>query len=426
MLTEKRSQGWVLPIWKARLALSLTTRTTHSYNPAKFQAAAFVRATVENGRTVLPVLGPPDPFRRDGRMLQASIVVDVDPEEPVMRVRVDGKPFVIAQGEWSPWIPVKLKTRLGPVHGIFRLYAKELHPQLRIYRSPLNVDPSEPGLRISQPASFSRDLVAGAGMYFTQGIPEDTSAVRQGALDLNEYLAQSRIAAEEGHRILMDRLKRFRSGMLFFYFSEIDQNSHLLWERHDAELLRTYQKVDQTIGEVLDASPDGDVIVMSDHGFARFEEAVNLNFWLREQGLAARAMGLNAVYANGSDIQNLKRKLEMWRDPVGGEKVVTSVRVVGKSWSKYAPSLIVGYGPGYRASWETALGQFGSAAIVPNRDAWIGDHCVDSRSVPGVLLGTRAWSEEDAGLEDLPVTILNAYGVSPAPGMKGRNLWPSR
>ena len=93
----------------------------------------------------------------------------------------------------------------------------------------------------------------------------------------------------------------------------------MLWGHHDAELLKTYQLIDRNIGAVLDREPDATVIVMSDHGFAAFDYAVNLNTWLEQEGFLtlkqqtnptladidwkrtkAYAMGLNALYINQS------------------------------------------------------------------------------------------------------------------------------
>ena len=50
-----------------------------------------------------------------------------------------------------------------------------------------------------------------------------------------------------------------------------------------------------------------------------------------------------------------------------------------------APDLIVGYGEGFRASWDSVMGKVTSAIFEDNLKAWSGDHCVDPRLVPGVL-----------------------------------------
>jgi predicted AlkP superfamily phosphohydrolase/phosphomutase len=329
---------------------------------------------------------------------------------------------------------------------MFRLYVQELAPGIRIYRSPLNADPAGSALPISAPPEFSGELAGRIGPYYTQGIEEDTSALRQGALSLPEYLEQSRIVMKEHEASLGDCLSRFEDGLLFFYFSEIDQNSHVLWGRHPAELLETYQAVDRAIGRVLNQARGQTVIVMSDHGFAAFDRTVNLNTWLRGQGFQAvdwkntraYAIGLNALYINlaGREkngtvqpserealLAELTRRLREFRDPDTGSLVVADVATVAGSTSRFAPDLIVGYAPGYRASWETALGAAPSGTVRINDDAWIADHCIAASAVPGVLLGNRRPKVTDPRLKDLTVTILREFGVAPGEGMTGRPIY---
>jgi hypothetical protein len=85
--------------------------------------------------------------------------------------------------------------------------------------------------------------------------------------------------------------------------------------------------------------------------------------------------------------------------------------------------LIVGYAPGYRGSWQTALGATPQNVLDDNRDAWIGDHCIDPAKVPGVLLANRPIRLSDPALADLTVTILAEFGVAPAQEMRGRQIF---
>ncbi len=201
---------------------------------------------------------------------------------------------------------------------------------------------------------------------------------------------------------------------------------------------------------------------MSDHGFAAFDRAVNLNTWLAREGFleltdarrssdaemfagvdwtrtTAYAMGLNALYINlagrekngivhpGAErdalVADLKRRLEALQDPETGARMIADVTAVNPNSSRFAPDLIVGYAPGYRASWETALGAAPSNIVRANEDAWIGDHCIAAAAVPGVLLGTRTPRIRDPRLRDLTVTILEEFGLKPEPQMTGRPVY---
>ncbi len=431
--------------------------------PGDVSGGRIVSVAVNGGRVVLPIEGPPDTLRRDRRPATLELTADIDPDAAGMRCRIGEQQFILRQGEWSPWIRVRfpLIRGLASAAGMFRLYIRELHPGFRVYRSPLNIDPSDPALPISVPASFSRDLAGRIGPFYTQGIEEDTSALRFGALDLPEYLTQSGLSAHEHAAMLGDALAHFRDGLLFFYFSEIDQNSHVLWGKHEKELLETYQAVDRAIGTVLDHAPESVVIVMSDHGFAPFNRAVNLNTWLMREGFLALddaqntgsgemfahvdwrrtkayAMGLNALYVNlsgrerdgsvdpserDSVIAGLANRLREFRDTGSGELVIDDVTRVETADNRFAPDLVVGYARGYRASWETALGAIPPEVLVENTDAWIADHCIAARNVPGVLMGTRKPRVTGPRLKDLTVTILNEFGVRAGPGMSGRNVY---
>ena len=216
-----------------------------------------------------------------------------------------------------PWIRVSfpLIDHLASVHGMFRLYARQLQGGIRIYRSPLNIDPFEPALPISAPSGDSRDIARRIGPFYTQGIEEDTAALRQGASRYPSISPRAASSNASTRRLLRDSLARYHDGLLFFYFSEIDQNSHMLWGKHEAELLETYRAVDDSIGTVMASAGNATIMVMSDHGFAAFDYAFNLNTWLvSSQWLPRRmtaaimidwratreayAMGLNALYIN--------------------------------------------------------------------------------------------------------------------------------
>ena len=44
-----------------------------------------------------------------------------------------------------------------------------------------------------------------------------------------------------------------------------------------------------------------------------------------------------------------------------------------------APDLVIGYEPGFRASWQTTLGGVPASLIDDNNKKWSGDHCISRR-----------------------------------------------
>ena len=217
------------------------------------------------------VEGPINSLRKDHRSSSVELTVDVDPQEPAARLAVGDSLAIVRQGEWSDWLRAEfpLIPGLASATGMFRVYAKQLHPRFELYTSPVNIDPEAPELPISAPASYSREIARTTGLFYTQGIAEDTAAMRQGVFSLADYLAQSRLVFEDEHKLLRYALTNFHQGLLFVYFSSIDQNSHMLWAKHRPELLETYRAVDAVIGEVMEGAPGADVIVMSDR--SRFD-----------------------------------------------------------------------------------------------------------------------------------------------------------
>ena len=419
-----------------------------------------VKVQAANGRYVLPVEGPPNPLRKDRRFATEDLVVEADPQRDAARLTIGGAQAIVQRGEWSGWLRADfpLLGWLAGARGMFRVYASAFHPWLALYVSPVNIDPRAPELPISAPSSYSRTVAGAIGPFYTQGIAEDTSAYRAGVLTLAEFLQQIRLVRNDEMKLLNYSLDHFREGLLFFYFSSIDQGSHMLWGKHEPELLEIYRAVDTAIGEVARRFPRSDIIVMSDHGFTSFDRSVNLNTWLWEKGFLALqgpprgddegftdvdwaktqayALGLNGLYLNiagrekhgvlrrGAEtaavMQRLTSELAGFRDPVNGRQVVETAPATGAAMG---PDMIVGYARGYRGSWETALGAAPPAIVEDNTDVWIGDHCINAEDVPGVLLSNRTLRAERPALRDVTVTVLGVFGMQPGPGMMGRSVF---
>jgi hypothetical protein len=364
-----------------------------------------------NGPDLL-VEGPPNPLRADHRVATATLTVRVDPEQPYARLQAGDSDVIIREGEWSDWIPLSfpLLPHLATAHGMVRVYAKQLHPHLQLYVSPVH----SYDFPISQPKSFAKQIAEEIGPYNTLGIPEDTSALRQGVFNLDEFLSQTKLVLDDERRMLTYSLNHYEDGFLFFYFSSIDQNSHMLWGKHDDELLKFYRAIDACVGETRTRFPDADLMVMSDHGFTTFDRAVHLNRWLANHGLAAHAIGLNALYLKDRGAAaEVQSQLLAWRDPANGRSVVEAVEQVdpAKDNKAVAPDLIVGYARGYRASWQTGLGETPDLELEDNNDAWIADHCIDAAYVPGVLFTSWKNGPRARSLKDLSVIILGLFGA---------------
>lgn len=427
-----------------------------------------VHSPVTGGRAVLSVQGPENILRKDHAITSVKLIANLDPTADVVRFDIDHEQVVLRQGEWSEWLRTKFPLIPGvkSAAGMFRIYLKQVHPQLRVYVSPVNIDPESPELPLTTPASYSKKLNDTLGPFYTQGIPEESSAFRAGVLNRAEFLIQSHRVLADSMRMFRYELANFNGGLLFYYFSSVDQNSHMLWGKFDDDLLEIYKGVDVAIGEAMaKTGPDTTLLVISDHGFAKFDRAAHLNTWLMREGFLtlddptkvgdeelfahvdwsrtqAYALGLNGIYLNmagresGGIVSGFQRdkvrnniadRLLEFKDAKTGELVVSKVYFPETAFQgknlRNSPDLFVGFRRGYRASWQTALGAVPESLIDDNTEAWIGDHCMASDQVPGVLLSNRKIRAREPQLYDITSTILKEFGLANTEGMIGKPVF---
>jgi predicted AlkP superfamily phosphohydrolase/phosphomutase len=443
-----------------------------------------VRVAVRDNVVEGALAGPTNSFTADGEQTDIPFLVDLDPDRRLAKVTIQDEAFVLAEGEWSQWIPVRFRLLpyLADAAGICRFYLKRAKGGFALYVSPVNIDPAHPALPISTPPDYSRRLVRELGYFYTQGMAEDTKALSAGVLSNSEYRQQATFVLEERMRFFKHELQRFERGFFFHYFSTLDLSSHVFWRTLDPlhplyspELAAEqgdfipwlYRQVDDAIGEALKTADERTLLlVMSDHGFTSFRRQFNLNSWLMDGGYVrpkvsrvqsvnsffadvdwkrtrAYGLGINGLYLNlrgreihgtvspGSEADNLSRELAerliAVRDPQTGEAVIAHVHrardIYSGPYATEGPDLIVAYNNHYRASWDTILGGFPREAVLDNTDAWSGDHCVASQFVPGVLLSNRPVRAENPGLEDLAPTILTEFGVGVPAEMTGKDLF---
>jgi hypothetical protein len=447
--------------------------------------------------TVRGVLrGPPDQFHLEpGQVpgksdyLTLGVTIYLGADRAAAVVEVGGRRALLREGEWSDWLEIAfdaLPMGLAPVEGAVRFYAKELAPGFQVYASPVNMSPASPAMPLSSPDDFSVELFESLGFFYTQGMPEETDALKDGVFDDDDYLKQVALVQGDNRRMVSLALDRFESGdATFVYLSDIDLQCHMLWRhgdpkhpgapphpahdpaiapRHAHDIERFYRDVDRELGEIRRRlPPDTLLLVMSDHGFQPYTRKLHLNAWLRDQGYLtlrdgkrtghivagdvdwsrtrAYGLGFNGLYLNvaGREGQGIvaaaeaeplaaeiSSRLEALRDPENGKRVVLRVDRSADVYSSQrraeGPDLVVGYDVGYGASDESTLGEITEHVLVDNESRWSGNHLMSPDVVPGVLLVNRKLTGSGYELTDVTATLLAHYGLDAPSGMVGRSI----
>ena len=437
----------------------------------KFREGGVRVAMQRNGsgwRSYIP--GPEDPLKNGaGSELRADFSVEPVTGKNQAHITLDSEKFTLEVGEYSSWVPVKFKAGLGfSARGICRFYLKEISPEVEVYVTPVNIDPARPDLPISHPVTYSIYLSKLFGPYATLGLAEDTWALNEDVLDDDAFLAQCYFNHEDRERMLFDALEKTRQGLCACVFDTTDRVQHMFWRYLDDDhpaaretpkhqrpkvIEELYVRMDALIGRVMTQVDDETLLlVVSDHGFKSFARCVNLNAWLHQNGYLAlkegkaesgdwfedvdwsrtRAytMGLNGLYLNLKGRERhgivppenaetlraeLRSKLEGLADPSTGRVGITGVFDCDATYAgpyvDNAPDLIIGYGDGFRASWDSVMGKVTGQIFEDNLKAWSGDHCIDPRLVPGVLFSNQKINDEKPAIVDVAPTILNLFGL---------------
>ncbi|HLU66268.1 MAG TPA: alkaline phosphatase family protein, partial [Kofleriaceae bacterium] len=446
-----------------------------------------VEIKVEGDRVDTWIEGPPSPLRRDGRPARVRLRLTIDRKARTAVARVGEKKVKLELGTYSEWISLAFPIGLGvKMRGICRLRLLEVEPHVRLYMTPVNIDPDSPVLPISHPRFFATFLSKLIGRYATLGLAEDTWALNEGVLDEDAFLEQAWSNHGEREAMFFTMLERTRRGMVACVFDGTDRIQHMFMRyldddhpardrdeevvaRHRAVIEDTYRRMDDMVGRVMaqvdPSDPHNLVAVLSDHGFQSFRRGVNLNAWLLENGYLhlkeglsesgewfegvdwsrtrAFALGLGGIFLNvvGREAQGvvtpeeapaladeIAEKLSTLVDPEQGQQAIrkayASHSLFKGPYADQAPDVIVGYRAGWRISWEGARGVAGGEVFCDNTKAWSGDHCIDPELVPGVLIANRSLGREGAEphIQDIAPTILDLFGI-PAPRyMDGASL----
>ena len=425
--------------------------------------------------------GPENTIRNGSGDLRIPFRLILDRVSRTARLEIDGEIHELSADRFTPWIRLTFRAGLGiNVTGIgqFRLAAVE--PHVRLYLSPIAIDPEKPALPVSHPSFYAPYLAKLLGDFSTLGLAEDTWALNERVIDEDAFLEQANQICEEREAMFESALERTRKGVVACVFDTPDRVQHMFYryldpshpahlangdsvDRYAGTVEELYVRMDRIVGKTMRHVDDSTVLfVLSDHGFKSFQRGVNLNAWLESEGYLAvqeeardegylrgidwtstkaYSFGLAGIYLNleGRESRGIVPRAEA---RTLAEEIAAKITglpdpdrdaiAVNRGYSKHsvytgpyvgaAPDVVVGYNPGYRSSWGVALGRVGGPVFEDNTKAWSGDHCVDPPLIPGVVFCNRDFGADMPGIEDMAPTALRLFGYEPPSHMDGRDL----
>lgn len=411
---------------------------------------------------------------------EVKLVVRKRPGKKELTIGVGAKSWTLKKNDLSPWIPLEFPVGFGDkLTGMVQFLVVDFSEDVHLYMSPVQVDPLNPAYPVAS-NTYSKDLAADIGRFHTLGMAEDTNALADEIIDEEQFVKICDSIMHAAEHMFFRELEASGSGLFSFVFDTVDRVQHMFWRFQDPEhplydsaLAERYGKViedfyvrmDGVIGRVMEqtAGQDTTLLVVSDHGFTTYRRNFHVNAWLIDHGYMtlkdghtesaglfksvdwsktkAFALGFSQIFINvkgrdergivhEKDVPALKKeiaaKLEGAIDEVAGKRAVGRIydtTLVYGLEPALGPDLLVGMEPGYRFSWQTAVGAVPAFTFEDNDKRWSGDHCVDPEHVPGVIFSNKKLALEHPSVIDVAPTALDYFGVERMRGMIGKNLF---
>ncbi len=416
------------------------------------------------------------PLGTDRNPIEKPIQIKVDKDKAI--IIVDDKEYPVKVGGWSDWIRIDFKVGfMKKVSAITKAYLFSVEPEFKMYLGPIQIDPENPVVDFTYPGKYSNELADAIGLYNTLGMPEDTNALNENAITDKVFLGQVAQIEDERNKMFWYEFNRFDKGLLAFVFDSGDRLQHMYWDEKNLfnvkeglsvnkDVVDYYVKKDNLLGEVLNKIDNKTALmIFSDHGFTSFERAVSINTWLVENGFMtltndynenddgalfkfvdwsktkAYSLGFAGIYINLKEregqgiveeaekeeiINGIIKKLEDFRDPKNNQKVITHAykreEIYHGDYVKDSPDIVIGFEPGYRMSWQSAIGGLTQEIVIDNLKKWKGDHIVDPSHVPGVLFTNFKTNNENPSLLDIAPTVLEILKIKIPKDIDGRSL----
>jgi predicted AlkP superfamily phosphohydrolase/phosphomutase len=430
------------------------------------------------------IKGPSNPFLKGSVPLVQSFTLTVDRANHSGTIQVGKETCALKHGELTDWMLLEFKAGLIKISGIGQWVLEEASEgkPLRLYLSPINIDPSKPPMSISHPKIFAVYLSKLLGPYATLGMAEDTWALSERVLSEEAFIQQVNLYHQEREEVFFSTFKKYKSGLVVQVFEATDRIQHMFWryfkdsgspaekpsnkpQVKDA-IYESYKAMDDFLGKLFPLlKPEDLLVIVSDHGFNAFNRGFHLNTWLHQEGYLvlnegkttsgkwyadvdwskskAYGQGLNGIFLNmegrekygivkpGKEAEQIKDEIKAKllavvdkekQNKQAIQAVFKREEVYRGPYTPNAPDIVVGYSVGYRVSWESAVNYVGTELFSDNTRMWSGDHAFTRKDVPGIFFCNRKIKEKDPTLADISPTILSAFGIQRPSFIDGRDL----
>lgn len=426
--------------------------------------------------------GPANPLSETGERLTVPLKLTKAGKD-ALTIELGEVKDTVEVGRWSDWYHMSFEvTSMSSIAGMARFRVLEVEPNLRLYMSPLNHDPTEPAIAVTEPAGYAQELVKAVGEFKTVGWNHETWGLNEDRIDDEAFMQDVWDTYRETEAITLHELEHRNADLFVSVFVETDRTSHMMYRLMDPEhprydaaqaakygdsIFKTYQRMDEIIGKVrAKLSPQDVLLILSDHGFHSWRRGFNVNTWLIREGLLtlkggapftskkflqdvdwsktkAYALGVGGIYVNvqgregkgivapGAEydavIAEIGDKMTKLLDPKTGKSAVSRVFVGKDIWKGdrlgEGQDMQIGMVSGYRVSSATPLGGAPEGLFEDNRKNWSGDHATSDTTVTeGILLSSAKIADTEPAIQDLAPTILKLLGVAVPTSYDGHAL----
>ncbi len=425
------------------------------------------------------IKGPSNPFTKGNPPLEIKFKLTVDKEKKTADMEIGKDTYHLEQGKTHNWITLNFKAGLIKISGIAQLVLEDTNP-VKLYISPINIDPEKPSMPITHPRILSVYLSKLLGPYATLGMAEDTWALNERVLSEEAFLQQVYGYQREREAMFFDTFKKFKNGLMVQVFETTDRIQHMFWrylkdsgspadtpskEEHIVNAVaESYEAMDKFLGKLYEKMRDDDLLlIVSDHGFNAVNRDFHLNSWLHKEGYLvlnegkkfsgkwyadvdwsksrAYGQGLHGIFLNMKDREKLgivkkkeaeklkdeiKEKLLKLKDKKTGEAVAKGVykreEIYKGPYIKNAADIVIGYNVGYRVSPESAVNYVRDEIVSDNKRMWSGDHSFSREFIPGIFFSNCKINTGNPSIADISPTVLSAFGIKPPAFIDGKDL----